>query len=203
MSALQFATQIDAFLEAALEYGMSSLGGVEALIRLETSTRQAAADVRVQPSANVPKTEAAYAALSTRDRQDRQLLVSLGVCSFDYRLVLLFQVEDDAATRAFFGGDEAALDQLGEFVNLVCGSLNRSLQRAYPSTGMSTPFSMSGTCFDHIQILRPDLSVTLGFLLGTKIRLRIAYALSLGRDFAFVESDPVEEVSSMGELELF
>lgn len=203
MSALQFATQIDAFLEAALEYGMSSLGGVEASIRLETSTRQAAADVRVQPSANVRNTEAAYAALSTRDRQDRQLLVSLGVCSFDYRLVLLFQVEDDAATRAFFGGDEDALDQLGEFVNLVCGSLNRSLQRAYPSTGMSTPFSMSGTCFDHIQILRPDLSVTLGFLLGAKIRLRIAYALSLGRDFAFVESEPIEEVNSMGELELF
>lgn len=203
MSALQFATQIDAFLAAALEYGLSSLGGADGPIRLETSTRQAAADVRAQPSGKARSTDAAYATLSTRDRQGRQLLVSLGVCSFDYRLVLLFQVDDDAATRAFFGGGEVALDQLGEFVNLVCGSLNRSLQRAYPSTGMSTPFSMSGTCFDHIQILRPDLSAMLSFLLGSKIRLRIAYALSLGRDFAFVESDPVEESSSMGELELF
>jgi len=203
MSALRFSTQIDTFLEAALGYGISSLGGEDASIRLENSTRQVAADVRVQPSASARNTGAAYAALSTRDRQDKQLLVSLGVCSFDYRLVLLFQVDDDAATRAFFGGDEAALDQLGEFVNLVCGSLNRSLQRAYPSTGMSTPFSMSGTCFDHIQILRPDLSATLAFRLGAEIRLRIAYALTLGRDFDFVESDPVAESSSMGELELF
>lgn len=196
MSAVRFSTQIESFLQAALRYGVSSMPGGEREIRLASSTRRESAEDERPPRPVV------QAALSSRDVPDRQLLVSLGVCGFDYRLVLLFQIEDDAATRAFFGG-EAIQDGLSEFTNLVCGSLNRSLQQAYPSTGMSTPFAMSGTCFDHLRVLRPDLRATLDFLLGADVRLRIAYALSVGRTFGFVDSAPVEETCSMGELELF
>jgi hypothetical protein len=197
MSAIRFSTQIDSFLQAALRYGVSSLGNAEMAIRLESSTR-----LESDPEGYLPPKPAVQAALSSRDKPDRQRLVSLGVCGFDYRLVLLFQIEDDASTRAFFGG-EAIQDGLSEFTNLVCGSLNRSLQQAYPSTGMSTPFTMSGTCFDHLRVLRPDLRSTLSFMLGADVRLRIAYALSVGRTFGFVDSAPVEETIGMGELELF
>jgi len=198
MSASRFSTQIDTFLQAALHYGVSSLGVDASSIRLESSAQQA---LENQPPVLKPAVSN-HAALSSRDTQEH-LLVSLGVCGFDYRLVLLFQVDDNPATRAFFGGTEATQDSLSEFTNLVCGSLNRSLQQAYPSTGMSTPFSMNGTCFDHLRVLRPDLRVTLSFLLGADVRLRIAYALSIGKTFGFVESAPVEETPSMGELELF
>ncbi|MDE2600218.1 MAG: hypothetical protein KGL40_11415 [Rhodocyclaceae bacterium] len=197
MSAARFSGQINAFLEGALHYGVSSLGADASSIQLEAVTRE---EGRTQPPTSKLK-PGSQAALMSRDKQEH-LLVSLGVCGFDYRLVLLFQIEDKAATRDFFGSTEAIQDRLGEFTNLVCGSLNRSLQRAYPSTGMSTPFSMSGACFDQLQILRPDLRVTLNFLLNADVRLRIAYALSLGRTFGFVENPPAEE-ESVGELELF
>lgn len=199
MSALRFSGQINTFLESSLSYGVASLGIDASSIRLEATTRE---ERSTQPPPKPVASAHAHAGLAGRDRQEH-LLVSLGVCGFDYRLVLLFQVEDNAATRAFFGGGEAIQDRLSEFTNLVCGSLNRSLQRAYPSTGMSTPFSMSGACFEQLQILRPDLRVTLSFLLNPDVRLRIAYALSIGRTFGFVESPPVEEESSVGELELF
>ena len=197
MSTERFSGQINAFLESALRYGVSSLGIDAPSIQLEAVSRE---EARQQPP---PKpTSFGQPGLSSRDNSESRL-VSLGVCGFDYRLVLLFLVENNAETRAFFGSNEAIQDRLGEFTNLVCGSLNRSLQRAYPSTGMSTPFSMSGACFEQLQVLRPDLRVTLKFLLGADVRLRIAYALSIGKSFGFVESPPEEEESSVGELELF
>lgn len=198
MSTVRFSAQIESLLEAALRYGVSSLGDTDAAIRLEKADRRASGDKPRSPERRAWTGDA----LSTREQKDRKQLVSLGVCGFDYRLVLLFQVDDDAATNAFFGG-AAIQDGLGEFANLVCGSLNRSLQSIYPSTGMSTPFAMSGTCFEHLEVLRPELLATLDFMLGNDVRLKIAYALSTGRTFGFIDAAPVAETSAVGELELF
>src|SRR5690606_25146776 len=104
MSAVRFSAQIESLLEAGLRYGVSSLGDTQASIRLEQAARQETGGRASTDAARSPERKAWTGdALSTRDRQDRRQLVSLGVCGFDYRLVLLFQVREDAATNAFFG----------------------------------------------------------------------------------------------------
>ncbi len=84
------------------------------------------------------------------DAEKRQLVV-LNIASYVFRIVALFDFDTDTATTTYLAKmlrskeaqlkDQALLDAYAEFVNMICGAVNRGLGEAFLA-GMSTPFSL-------------------------------------------------------------
>lgn len=76
----------------------------------------------------------------------KRTLVLLTCASLRFKLVVIFQVVDEALARAYFCNDAAACDPievLFERGNLSCGAINRELLSYVPHVGLSTPSMLS------------------------------------------------------------
>lgn len=85
-------------------------------------------------------------------------LVIITISSFAFRLLTLFQVVDNPAMRAYFGGAAAArIDEtFAEVANLCCGALNRDLSQSFPHLAMSIPYSLSSRSLRFLDVLHPQ-----------------------------------------------
>ena len=85
-----------------------------------------------------------------------EILLVVTLSSFVFRLLTLFQVREDAATRAYYVGvAEQSLDEaFREFANMCCGALNRELSQQIPHLAMSIPYSLGSQCLEFLEIGR-------------------------------------------------
>lgn len=141
-------------------------------------------------------------------------LVVLGVSSYLFRIVTLFDFPADAATAAYFGERAGAgqhleggalHDACGEFVNMVCGSANRNLQTVFPHSGISTPIVLESACAKYLDALDPthrqSYEVKIDDALNFHLTLCVCVASGSTLDF-HIDLQTAEN-DSAGELELF
>lgn len=142
-------------------------------------------------------------------------LVVLNISSYLFRIVAFFEFERDSGMKAHLAGllglDERALDEhvlldaYAEFVNMVCGAVNRGLS-AHFHAGMSTPFFLESACVDHVAILHPTETLSLTATINGTARFRLTLCIQVASnetlDFR-LDRHEEQQVESNGELEFF
>lgn len=151
---------------------------------------------------------------SSDGRSAASHLIVLNISSYLFRIVALFEFERDDAMKAqlakLLGLDERGLDDhalfdaYAEFVNMVCGAVNRSLSAQFHA-GMSTPFVLESACVDHLSILQPTLQVALSTVINGDARFTLTLCIQVAPnetlDFKMERHET--QVESSGELEFF
>lgn len=144
----------------------------------------------------------------------RQLVV-LNMSSYLFRIVALFDFDNAAATTAHLAGqvrggdrsrdDQAQFDIYAEFVNMVCGAVNRGLCAEFLHAGMSTPFRLENSCARYLSVLNPTR--VQGFEVevddGMRFDVMVCVCLANGTTLDFDVDRREPELESAGELELF
>lgn len=141
-------------------------------------------------------------------------LTVLGISSYLFRIVTLFEFAADPATTSFFGkrigtaqrlDDSALQDASSEFVNMVCGTVNRSVQTVFPHTGISTPIVLESGCANYLEALRPirrqSYEVDIDGALHFRLTLCICVVSGSSLDFHVIPQSSAN--GSVGELEFF
>jgi hypothetical protein len=141
-------------------------------------------------------------------------VVVLSVASYRFRLLLGLHFTPDAATRerlARLHGlepeamvDRAFDDAIAECGNLVCGTLNRELGRAFPHVGMSTPDVLRRGAIEQLGLLRCGHVRHLRLEHGGEAAWHATLAVSTQGPLDF-DLPPAEavETEAAGELEFF
>jgi len=148
------------------------------------------------------------------EARDRHV-VALNISSYQFRIAVLFDFATDRQSVAYLSrlsrcGEQALegqalLDAYAEFVNMICGAVNRGLHGAFLHTGMSTPNVLDYSCLRYLAILRPAHVSLIEVVVSETVRFSLTLCICLAPettlDFA-LERTAVAEVSS-GELEFF
>ena len=142
-------------------------------------------------------------------------LIVLNIASYTFRMVAVFDFATDAATLTHLAqivrSDISNLhgqvlnDALAEFVNMICGSVNRGLCAQQQHVGMSTPFVLESSCARYLSILAPDQiqrhTASINEAMNFQFWLCISTARETTLDFEVIRHQP--EAVTGGELELF
>lgn len=156
------------------------------------------------------KAEGAVAA----EGSQRQLVV-LNMSSYLFRIVALFDFDNTAATTAHLTGqgrggdrsldDQAQFDIYAEFVNMVCGAVNRGLCAEFLHAGMSTPFRLESSCARYLSVLKPTRVQSFEVAVddGMRFDVTVCVCLASGATLDFDVDRREPEVEAAGELELF
>ena len=137
--------------------------------------------------------------------QPGEILLVVTISSFVFRLLTLFQVGADAATRAYYvNGAQQSLDEaFREFANMCCGALNRELSEQIPHLAMSIPYTLSSQCLAFLGDLRPSFLSSSAVTINDSVRLQVTLCMCCSAAVDFVASAaPVAETTA-GELEMF
>lgn len=136
---------------------------------------------------------------------ERYLFV-LTISSYLFRLMTIFHVGDDRATRDYFSrqGTGPDLDEaFGEVANLCCGAMNRDLGNHFPHLGMSTPYVLDRQCQPFLNlVLKPAHLSQHKAVINGAITVNATLCMSSYASIDFRVDTSVEEEST-GELELF
>jgi hypothetical protein len=144
-----------------------------------------------------------------------QQLVVLTISSYLFRIVTLFQFNDDAATNEHMVrmtrsqvpdlDTQALTDAYAERVNMVCGAVNRGLGVQFPHIGMSTPYMLESTCANYAAALEPQHLQRYEVTINDTMRFNLTICLCTGADTSLdFRIDTYEaEDESAGELEMF
>lgn len=155
---------------------------------------------------------ATEAALSTKINQQ---LVVLTISSYVFRIVALFQFNDDAVTNEHMVrmtrsqipdlDAQALTDAYSELVNMVCGAVNRGLGAPFPHIGMSTPYMLESSCANYAAALEPQYLQRYEVAINDAMRFNLTICLCAGADTSLdFRIDTYEaEDESAGELEMF
>ncbi len=132
-------------------------------------------------------------------------IVVLTITSFLFRVLTIFHVDEDAATRNYFlkeGSDKTFLEVFSEIGNLCVGSMNRDLLRHFPHLGMSTPYTLDSRCIQFINELNPAHLSRHAITINDAVRLQATLCMCVYAPIDFVvDRSAVEEET--GGLELF
>ena len=152
--------------------------------------------------------------------ENEHCLVVLTLSSYCFRIVTLSNFNKDAATaihltkvtrstQTLLEGQvlagQALLDAYAEFLNMMCGGVNRSLNIAFPDTGMSTPFILEHSCLQHIATLHPSHVQYMDVVINESVRFTLTVCICLSQENAldFRIERSTQENHASGELELF
>ncbi|QEL56016.1 hypothetical protein [Chromobacterium paludis] len=141
-------------------------------------------------------------------------LILLNIASYQFRLAMLFQFEDDAAMKDWLARwvrsgaplTAAALrDAHGELANRICGAVNRALCAVFRHVGMSTPLGVGASSLRHLELLNSALRRSWRVEMdgGAHFWLTACLSLSKGASLDFRYQPPSPEEQGVGELELF
>ncbi len=137
--------------------------------------------------------------------QPGEILLVVTISSFVFRLLTLFQVGADPATRAYYvSAAQQSLDEaFREFANMCCGALNRELSEQIPHLAMSIPYTLSSQCLAFLGELRPSFLSSSAVTINDSVRLQVTLCMCCSAAVDFVASAaPVAETTA-GELEMF
>jgi hypothetical protein len=141
--------------------------------------------------------------VNTEDAADN--LVILTISSVVFRLLLVFNFDEDTPTRDYFlkdAGQGSLQETLLEICNLCCGAMNHELLHYFPDLGMSTPYVLSARCLPHLEELKPDYLASYAITISESVRLAATVCVCADAPIDFT-ADVSNAEESTGELELF
>jgi hypothetical protein len=138
-------------------------------------------------------------------------LVAVGISSYLFRIVALFDFGTDPATldhlldpsKAQAPGGQMLDDACAELANMICGSVNRTLAQSFRHSGMSTPAFLESGCSQFVGMLRPELRRSFAVSTAGGMRFQLTVASSAYGSVDFDLDDEAPEDHCAGELELF
>lgn len=152
--------------------------------------------------------------LVAKGEKNRKLIV-LNISSYIFRVVALFDFDLNEVTaehlakvlRSPSGGlkGQSLLDAYAEFVNMICGTVNRQLSSEFRHVGMSTPLFLDGECANYADILKPAKTLQFDVAVNDATRFKISVFVCIAKNSTLdfhVDRFVTEEASS-GELEFF
>ena len=97
-------------------------------------------------------------------------------------------------------------DAYAEFVNLICGTVNRNLSPVFPHIGMSTPGFIDSACSGYIDTLNPVAIRSFDINVNDSARFKTTLCVCVTKgskplDFSINRQE--KEIHTSGELELF
>lgn len=137
--------------------------------------------------------------------QPGEILLVVTISSFVFRLLTLFQVGADPATRAYYvnGAQESLDEAFREFANMCCGALNRELSEQIPHLAMSIPYTLSSQCLAFLGELRPNFLSSSAVTINDSVRLHVTLCMCCSAAVDFVASAAPVADTTAGELEMF
>lgn len=133
-------------------------------------------------------------------------LAVLTIASYRFRLLTLFHLDDNPASRNYFSRADqsrSVLDSFGETGNLCCGAMNRELGRHYPHLGMSTPYFLDRRCIHFIDALRPGYLSQYEIIINGSLTVHATLCLCIYGQMDFEIAPASPEETSAGCLEMF
>ena len=135
---------------------------------------------------------------------EREMVV-LTISSLLFRVLTIFHIGEDSATRSYFLSkttDKTLLEFFSEIGNLCSGAMNQELLRYFPHLGMSTPYTLSGRCLPFLTELKPGYLSRHAITINDSVRLQATLCLCgyAPIDFTVDRSDVAD---TSGELEFF
>jgi hypothetical protein len=135
---------------------------------------------------------------------EREMVV-LTISSLVFRVLTIFHIGEDRATRNYFLSkttDKSLLEFFSEIGNLCSGAMNQELLRYFPHLGMSTPYTLSGRCLPFLNELKPGYLSRHAITINDSVRLQATLCLCgyAPIDFAVDRNDAID---TSGELEFF
>jgi len=138
-----------------------------------------------------------------REHADGKILV-VTISSFVFRLLTLFQVAANPATREYYvsTAGQTLEEAFREVANLCCGALNRELSQHIPHLAMSIPYTLGNQCIALLDELQPQYVSSSAITINDTVKLQVTLCMCCSAPVEFTASPVVMEHSS-GELELF
>lgn len=127
------------------------------------------------------------------------------ISAFTFRLLTIFCLAEDAATRSYFCNGTAGgqlTEIFAEFANLCCGTLNRELTQSVPHLAMSIPYALSSHCFPFLSQLKPQYLSSYGITINDVVHLQATLCMCCTAPVVIAPSDP-DVVDGDGALEMF
>jgi len=149
------------------------------------------------------------------EERDQHQVVVLNISSYAFRIVILFEFNEDAETSAHLAKishrdgkslqRQDLLDAYSEFVNLICGKVNRDLGKSIFHSGLSTPFFLESTCARYLSILKPSHTHILDAVVNRNVHFCLTVCICAADDVSIdFQVDPAMQVeTTTGEMELF
>ncbi len=147
--------------------------------------------------------------------RDQHQVVVLNISSYAFRIVALFEFNEDAETSAHLARishrevrslqRQDLLDAYSEFVNLICGKVNRDLGKVIFHSGLSTPFFLESTCAQYLSVLKPSNTHILDAVVNHKVHFRLTVCICAADDISidFQVDQTAHEETTTGEMEMF
>lgn len=137
--------------------------------------------------------------------QTESPLLLITISSFVFRLVAIFQISSNEATRQYYTGSGAAEtpeETFTEVVNLCCGALSRELSTQFKHLAMSIPYRLEASSLKFLGELKAGLTTTLDITINDSARMRATLCMFASRPIELAA--PAAEVSHAGgALEMF
>jgi hypothetical protein len=127
------------------------------------------------------------------------------ISSFAFRLLALFHLATNPATRSYYvgGAPGKSLDEaFGEVANRCCGALSRELAQQFPHLAMSIPYLLSRHCLAFVAELQPQYLTTCEIRINDAVRLQASLCVCCSAQVDFAATQVGVEHSG-GELEMF
>jgi hypothetical protein len=149
------------------------------------------------------------------EQSEQHQVVVLNISSYAFRIVILFEFNEDAETTAHLAKisrrdsktlqRQDVLDAYSEFVNLICGKVNRDLGKAIFHSGLSTPFFLESTCARYLSVLKPSHTHILDAVVNGDVHFCLTVCICAADDIAIdFEIDLATQVeTTTGEMEMF
>ncbi|MFA5170094.1 MAG: hypothetical protein WC426_00900 [Sulfuriferula sp.] len=162
-------------------------------------------DCKVMPLLDTPKQYV----------DEKHSLVALNIASYSFRIVVLLDYYPTAAALGYLAdvlriadkklAGQALFDAQGEFINMLCGVVNRRLSTEFRHVGMSTPFFLSSACGSYVAILKPTHAQSFEVSIDNTplFKLTLCTCVASGTTLDFHVARTEQEEVSTGELEFF
>lgn len=146
---------------------------------------------------------------------ENAILVALNIASYAFRIVILTEFKHDHSTIALLAKilkrpeneleGQVLHDACAEFVNILCGTVNRKLCTEFKHIGMSTPFFIDAACASYLSVLNPAAIRSLAFRINesAQFKLLLCVCVDKASSIDFSIDRTVDEDVATGALELF
>jgi hypothetical protein len=131
--------------------------------------------------------------------------VVLTISSFLFRVLTIFHIGEDEATKDYFlkkSPNKSLTEVFSEVGNLCSGAMNHELLQHFPHLGMSTPYTLSSRCLAFLSELNPGHLSRHAITINGSARLQATVCMCGYAPIDF-KVDTAATIDTSGELELF
>ncbi len=132
-------------------------------------------------------------------------IIVLTISSFLFRVLTIFHIGEDKATKDYFlkkSSNLSLMEVFAEVGNLCSGAMNQELSQHFPHLGMSTPYTLSSQCLSYLSELNPGHMSRHAITINGSARLQATICMCGYAPIDFTV-DKTATLDTSGELELF